>query len=107
MVNPHLLEQELSKLWGEAQDLCAQNKLEEVFNKLKPYCPYINNAKYTPFLNLAGLIALQLGKFDDGQSWLLKSKNLDANQADVHYNLSVIYQKNKDVKKALLCLKNV
>ena len=105
MVNPHLLEQELSKLWGEAQDLCAQNKLEEVFNKLKPYCPYINNAKYTPFLNLAGLIALQLGKFDDGQSWLLKSKNLDANQADVHYNLSVIYQKNKDVKKALLCLK--
>ena len=105
MVNPHLLEQELSKLWGEAQDLCAQNKLDEAYTKLKPYCHDINNAKYTPYLNLAGLLALQLGKFDDGLSWLLKSKNLDANQADVHYNLSVIYQKNKDVKKALLCLK--
>ena len=104
MVNPHLLEQELSKVWGEVQDLCAQNKLDEAYTKLKPYCHDINNAKYTPYLNLAGLLALQLGKFDDGLSWLLKSKNLDDNQTEVHYNLSVIYQKNKDIKKALLCL---
>ena len=104
LVNHHLLEQELSKLWGEAQDLCAQNKLDEAYTKLKPYCHDINNAKYTPYLNLTGLLALQLGKFDDGLSWLLRSKNLDDNQAEVHYNLSVIYQKNKDIKKALLCL---
>ena len=101
MVNPHLLEQELSKLWGEAQDLCAQNKLDEAYTKLTPYCVQINDSKYTSFLNLAGLIALQLNKLDDGFSLLTQSNSIDPDQIEVHYNLSIIHKQKKDYKSAL------
>jgi tetratricopeptide (TPR) repeat protein len=101
LVNPHLLEQELSKLWGEAQDLCAHNKLDEAYTKLTPYCVQINDSKYTSFLNLAGLIALQLNKHDDGLSLLSQSNTLDPDQIEVHYNLSIIYRQKKDYKSAL------
>ena len=101
MVNPHLLEQELSKLLGEVQDLCAQNKLDEAYTKLTPYCVQINDSKYISFLNLAGLIALQLNKLDDGFSLLNQSNTIDPDQIEVHYNLSVIYEQKKDYKSAL------
>ncbi len=101
MVNPHFLEQELSELWGEVQDLCAHNKLDEAYNKLTPYCLQINDSKYIPFLNLAGLIALQLNKLDDGLSWLSQSNLLDPDQIEVHYNLSIIHEQKKDYKSAL------
>lgn len=101
MVNPHFLEQELSELWGEVQDLCAHNKLDEAYNKLTPYCLQINDSKYTPFLNLAGLIALQLNKLDDGLNLLSQSNLLDPDQIEVHYNLSTIHEQKKDYKSAL------
>ena len=92
---------ELAALWKEAQELCDKNKLEDALELLTPICTKIKDSEYTSFLNLAGLIALNLNKIETGFSWLLKSYKLDPDQVEVNYNLSIIYENKKDYKLAV------
>ena len=92
---------ELAALWKHAQELCDKNKLEDALEHLAPICSEINDSEYTSFLNLAGLIALNLDKNEIGFSWLLKSYKLDPDQVEVNYNLSIIYENKKDHKAAV------
>lgn len=91
----------LTDLWGKAQELCSINKHENALKLLTPLCNVINNSEHTSFLNLAGLIALNLNKIEVGFSWLEKSYRLDPDQIEVNYNLSIIYENQKNYKKAL------
>ena len=92
---------ELSELWDKAQELCNKNKQEDALKLLNPFCNDINTPEFTSFLNLAGLIALNLNEIEAGFSWLLKSYQLDPEQIEVNYNLSIIYENQKNYKQAL------
>jgi tetratricopeptide (TPR) repeat protein len=92
---------ELAVLWKEALELCDKNKLEDALELLTPICTKIKDSEYTSFLNLAGLIALNLNKIETGFFWLLKSYKLDPDQVEVNYNLSIIYENKKDYKPAV------
>ncbi|EDZ65109.1 TPR repeat protein, putative [beta proteobacterium KB13] len=91
----------LAALWKQAQELCDKNKLEDALELLTPICSEINDSEYISFLNLAGLIALNLDKNEIGFSWLLKSYKLDPKQVEVNYNLSIIYENKKNYKSAV------
>jgi len=92
---------DLAVVWEKAQELCDKNKLEDALELLTPICDKIKESEYTSFLNLAGLIALNLDKNEIGFSWLLKSYKLDPDQVEVNYNLSIIYENKKEYKPAV------
>ncbi len=102
MVNLSLpSDQDLNEIWEDAQKLYAKNNFKTALQKLQPIIPFIDSEKYYPFLNFAGLISLRIDDDENALNYFIKSVSLFDSQSDIHYNLSIIYEKKLMYKEAL------
>jgi tetratricopeptide (TPR) repeat protein len=94
-------DQDLNEIWEDAQKLYAENNFKAALQKLQPIIPFIDSEKYYPFLNFAGLISLRIDDDENALNYFNNSLNLFDSQSDIHYNLSIIYEKKLMYKEAL------